>query len=81
VEGTLFASLMSIYNAAGTLSSELGAGLTSLLGVTDTAFDRLPLLVLICSLSSLLPLPFIGAIDRAGAAAAVTGTPDDKPLL
>jgi folate/biopterin transporter len=80
VEGTLFASLMSIYNAAGTLSSELGAGLTSLLGVTDTAFDRLPLLVLICSLSSLLPLPFIGAIDRAGAATAVTGTPDDKPL-
>jgi hypothetical protein len=70
VEGTLFATLMSIYNAAGTVSSELGAGLTSLLGITDTKFDQLPLLVLICSLSGLLPLPFIGAIDKATATAA-----------
>ena len=76
VEGTLFATLMSIYNAAGTVSTELGAGLTSLLGVTDTKFDQLPLLVLICSLTSLLPLPFIGAIDAATAppAAAATAT-------
>ena len=64
VEGTLFATLMSIYNASGTLSSELGAGLTSILGITDTKFDQLPLLLLICSLSSLLPLPFIGALDE-----------------
>ena len=64
VEGTLFATLMSIYNAAGTVSSELGAGLTSVLGITDTKFDQLPLLLLICSLSSLLPLPFIGALDE-----------------
>ena len=64
IEGTLFASLMSIYNGAGVLSSEIGAVLTSSLGVTDTNFDNLSLLIIICSLSSLLPLPFIGLLDR-----------------
>ena len=63
VEGTLFATLMSIYNAAGTLSSELGALLTSLFGVTDTNFDNLSALVLVCSLSSLLPLPLLYFLD------------------
>lgn len=64
IEGTLFASLMSIYNGAGVLSSEIGAFLTSSLGVTDTNFDNLPLLIIICSLSSLLPLPFIRLLDQ-----------------
>eukprot|EP01037_Dinobryon_pediforme_P018734 gene18734-19038_t len=59
VEGTLFATLMSIYNASFTVGSELGAALTSFLGVTDSNFSQLSLLVAICSLSSLLPLPFI----------------------
>ena len=65
VEGTLFATLMSIFNAAGTLSSELGALLTSMLGITDTNFDNLSLLILVCSLSSLLPLPFLHYLDYA----------------
>ena len=65
VEGTLFATLMSIYNFSGTVSSELGSLLTSWLGVTDSNFDNLSLLVLISSLSSLLPLPFIGLLDNA----------------
>jgi folate/biopterin transporter len=60
VEGTLFASLMSIYNAAGILSAEGGAALTSYLKVTDSNFDNLSLLLTICTLSNLLPLPFIG---------------------
>mmetsp|Transcript_380 Transcript_380/g.602 ORF Transcript_380/g.602 Transcript_380/m.602 type:complete len:506 (+) Transcript_380:1-1518(+) len=59
VEGTLFATLMSIYNASFTVGSELGAGLTAFLGITDKSFDQLSLLVVICSLSSLLPLLFI----------------------
>ena len=63
VEGALFATLMSIYNAAGTLSSELGAGLTELLGVSDNKYENLNLLVTICSLSSLLPLLFIDLLD------------------
>eukprot|EP01039_Chlorochromonas_danica_P002257 gene2257-2471_t len=62
IEGTLFASLMSIYNAAGLLGSELGAGLTGLFGVTATDFDKLTDLVVVCSLSSLLPLPFLNKL-------------------
>ena len=60
VEATLFALLMSIWNLSGLLSHELGALLTSWLGVTETNFDRLWLLVTITNLSTLLPLPFLG---------------------
>lgn len=63
VEGTLFATLMSIYNAAGGISSELGALLTSALGVTDKKFDNLSLLVFLASVSNLLPLIFINFLD------------------
>lgn len=59
VEATLFALLMSIFNLAGLLSHEIGALLTQWLGVTETNFDNLWLLVVITNLSTLLPLPFI----------------------
>lgn len=65
VEGTLFAALMSLYNASGTTSSELGALLTSLLGITETNFDNLASLVVLCSLTYLLPLPLLNFMDRA----------------
>ena len=65
IEGTLFASLMSIYNLAGVMSNELGAGLTSLLGVNELNYDNLVLLLVICSLSSLLPLTFLNLLDYA----------------
>lgn len=60
VEATLFALLMSIFNLAGFCSRELGAGLTYGLGITETDFTNLWLLVLITNLSTLLPLPFLG---------------------
>ena len=60
VEATLFALLMSIWNLSGLLSHELGALLTSWLGVTENNFDNLWLLVIITNLSTLLPLPFLG---------------------
>lgn len=63
VEGTLFAALMSIYNASGTLSTELGAFLTQTLGVNESNFERLPLLIVLCTLSSLVALPFARFID------------------
>ncbi|ACK68914.1 folate/biopterin transporter [Gloeothece citriformis PCC 7424] len=59
IEATLFALLMSIWNLSGLLSHEIGALLTHLLGVTETNFENLWLLVLITNLSTLLPLPFI----------------------
>ncbi|GAB4531952.1 MAG: folate/biopterin family MFS transporter [Pleurocapsa sp.] len=59
VEATLFALLMSIWNLSGLLSHEFGALLTSWLGVTETNFNNLWLLVVITNLSTLLPLPFL----------------------
>ncbi len=62
VEATLFATLMSISNGASVTGGFLGAGLTRLLGVTSNNFQNLALLVLLCNLSSLLPLPFLGLL-------------------
>ncbi|WP_310425596.1 folate/biopterin family MFS transporter [Chamaesiphon sp. VAR_48_metabat_135_sub] len=59
IEATLFAMLMSVLNLSGLVSKEGGAILTHLLGVTDTNFDKLWLLVLITNLGSVLPLVFI----------------------
>jgi hypothetical protein len=66
VEATLFALLMSITNLAGLVSHELGAGLMHYLGVTETNFDNMWLLVTITNLSTLLPLPFINWLPAAG---------------
>ena len=81
VEGTLFAGLMSIFNGAGILGTELGAALTSFLGVSADAtadgrtdFTNLGLLVTICNLSSLLPLFFLGFLDAAPAMGTQPGT-------
>jgi folate/biopterin transporter len=59
IEATLFAMLMSVLNLSGLVSKEGGAILTHFLGVTDTNFDQLWLLVLITNLGSMLPLIFI----------------------
>ncbi len=65
VEATLFALLMSVSNLAGLVSYELGAGLMHLLGITETNFDKLWLLVTIANISTLLPLPFINWLPGA----------------
>ncbi|KAL5210273.1 hypothetical protein ABZP36_005896 [Zizania latifolia] len=62
VEATLFATLMSISNAGGVTGGLLGAGLTQLLGVTKDDFENLALLIAVCNLSSLLPLPLLGLL-------------------
>jgi folate/biopterin transporter len=62
IEATLFALLMSIVNLAGVLSDELSALLTHWLGISDTDFEALWLLVVITNLSTLLPLPFLGLL-------------------
>ncbi len=65
IEATLFALLMSVSNMAGLVSHELGAGLMHLLGVTETNFNNLWLLVTISNLSTLLPLPFLNWLPAA----------------
>jgi folate/biopterin transporter len=59
IEATMFALLMSIINLAGLLSHEFGAVLMHQLGVTESDFQNLWLLVLITNLSTLLPLPLL----------------------
>ncbi len=66
VEATLFAVLMSVTNLAQVVSKELGAVLTHWLGVTETNFDALWLLVIITNLSRLLPLLFLNWLPAAG---------------
>jgi folate/biopterin transporter len=66
VEAVLFATLMSIFNGASTVGTEVGAGLTKLMGVTEDNFDNLGMLTIICNLSSLYPLLFIGWLDEVG---------------
>mgnify|MGYP001793484574 FL=1 len=67
VEATLFALLMSVVNLSGLLSHELGALLTHQLGVTETDFTNLWLLVLVTNLTTLLPLPLLGMLPAASA--------------
>jgi folate/biopterin transporter len=67
VEATLFALVMSVNNLGGLISHELGAVLTHLLGVTETQFDRLWLLMLITNLTTLLPLPLVRWLPAASA--------------
>lgn len=55
-EGSLFASIMSIFNLAGILSNELSAVLMDRLDIADHNFNNLSLYVAICATSSLLPL-------------------------
>lgn len=59
IEATLFALLMSVLNISALCSAQLGAGLTYLLGVNESNFDNLWLLVLIANVTSLLPLPLL----------------------
>uniref|UniRef100_A0A1D1ZCQ7 General alpha-glucoside permease n=1 Tax=Anthurium amnicola TaxID=1678845 RepID=A0A1D1ZCQ7_9ARAE len=65
MEATLFATLMSISNGGSVVGGLVGAGLTALLGVTKDHFDNLALLIVICNLSSLLPLPLLGLLPKS----------------
>ncbi|KAB1214303.1 Folate-biopterin transporter 1, chloroplastic [Morella rubra] len=64
MEATLFATLMSISNGGSVLGGLIGAGLTQLFGVTRDKFDNLASLIILCNLSSLLPLPLLGLLPR-----------------
>jgi folate/biopterin transporter len=67
VEATLFALLMAMLNLGALLSHESGALLTHWLGITETHFDRMWLLVLLTNLSTLLPLGLLGWLPSAQA--------------
>lgn len=88
VEGTLYASLMSVNNFASGTSEALGAVMMKFFGITSSNFAHLSALLLTANLLSLLPLPLIGwvpdesAADAAAAAAGEGGSAeDDVPSL
>ena len=78
---------MSVFNGAGILGTELGALLTSALGVSAgkdggaTDFTNLGLLVTVCNLSSLLPLLALGFLDEAPIDVASTDNPSSADDL
>jgi folate/biopterin transporter len=67
IEAVLFATLMSIFNFASTVGTELGAALTKVFGITENNFDNLALLTVLCNLTSLYPLLFINWLDKVRA--------------
>ena len=67
MEATLFATLMSISNGGSVLGGLIGAGLTQVFGVTKDRFENLAFLIILCNITSLLPLPLLGLL------------PDDDP--
>lgn len=80
VEATLFALLMSILNLAGLVSYELGALLTHWLGVTETNFENLWLLVTLTNLSTLLPLPLLFLLPMTSSQGEVEDVSSDSAV-
>lgn len=80
IEAVLFATLMSIFNGASTVGTEVGAVLTKVLGVTESNFDNLALLNVICNVSSLFPLIFIGLLDGIGTKSEEEMEEETEPL-
>ncbi|KAL8159414.1 hypothetical protein V2J09_000951 [Rumex salicifolius] len=64
MEATFFATLMSISNGGSVLGGLIGTGLTQTFGVTKDSFSNLAVLIILCSLTSLLPLPLLGLLSR-----------------
>ncbi|KAK7280110.1 hypothetical protein RJT34_25172 [Clitoria ternatea] len=64
MEATLFATLMSVSNGGSVVGGLIGAGLTQLFGITKDRFDNLAALIILCNLSSLLPLPLLGLLPE-----------------
>lgn len=78
VEATLFATLMSILNGGAFTGSALGSALTAALGVTADDFRMLWVLVALCTLSSLLPLPLLWLVPDASGAEEAARVVDER---
>lgn len=62
IEATLYAFLMSTLNIGSLLSTNLGALITWMLGVTSTDFTNLWIVCLICASSPLCVIPFLSLV-------------------
>ncbi|KAK4266334.1 hypothetical protein QN277_027274 [Acacia crassicarpa] len=77
MEATLFATLMSISNGGSVIGGLIGAGLTQIFGITKDRFDNLAALIILCNLSSLLPLPLLGLLPGDDPDANLKDSDDD----
>ncbi len=62
VEGSLYATMMSISNLAGVLSSEWGSVLASIYGVDKNNFGNFWKLIVLCNLIDLVPIASVALI-------------------
>jgi len=59
----MYALLMSVLNLGAMLSFQLGGALMWFLGVTETNFDNLWILIVIVNLTYILPIPMVLNIE------------------
>ena len=64
VEAMLYATLMGINNLTGSIGGIFGAILTKMMGITESNFTNLPLLLVVTNLTGLIPLMFINLIPK-----------------
>jgi folate/biopterin transporter len=64
MEATMYAVIMSVSNLGGVLGTQFGALITWQLGITDDNLENFWILVLICNISTVLPLVFIGWVPE-----------------
>ena len=62
VEGSLYATMMSISNLAGVLSSEWGSVLANVYGVNKNNFGNFWKLIVLCNLIDLIPIASVALI-------------------
>ena len=60
----MYAVIMSVSNLGGVLGTQFGALITWQLGITDDNLENFWILVLICNISTVLPLVFIGWVPE-----------------
>jgi folate/biopterin transporter len=64
IEGTLYAFLMSVVNCGSLFSNQIGALISSSLGITNSNFTNLAWLIFIANIVLILPLPGLYLIDE-----------------
>lgn len=64
IEGTLYAFLMSISNFGSLLANQIGSSLSSLLGITNSNFENLSMLIFIANIVLLIPMPALYLVDE-----------------
>jgi molybdopterin/thiamine biosynthesis adenylyltransferase len=65
VEATLYSFMTVVNNVAGSVASNLSAILTEAFAVTLTNFDKLSGLVVLCAITSLVPIAFLLLIPKS----------------